>query len=96
MIENIDQLKICMHFGSTYTRSPMNFKLGEMESVWSSLLPINGLRHKLVGDTTGWSIWTGEELSQADDFFQPVHVRHFAEMKPEVIPYLGLARAGGF
>lgn len=52
--------------------------------------PINGLRHRALGDTTGWYIWGGETLSAADDFFQPVHVGHLAELLPQVLPYLGL------
>jgi hypothetical protein len=41
------------------------------------------------GDTTGWYLWSGE-LSQSDDFFEPLHVKHLNERCPEVTPYLGL------
>jgi hypothetical protein len=44
-----------------------------------------------VNDTTGWYIWAGEELGQADDFFEPVHVAHLVELCPAVLPYLGLS-----
>lgn len=52
--------------------------------------PLNGLRHPSTGDTTGWYVWGGQELSSADDFFQPVHVQHLDEILPAIIPYLGL------
>jgi hypothetical protein len=51
---------------------------------------MNGLRHPPVGDTTGWYIWAGEELSGDTDFFEPMHVVHLLEYWPEVIKFLGL------
>lgn len=54
------------------------------------MVPINGLRHPPEGDTTGWYIWAGEELSTATDFFVPLHVVHLDEWCPGAIPYLGL------
>jgi hypothetical protein len=54
-------------------------------------VPLNGLRHASEGDTCGWYIWAGEgEPSDADDFFQPLHVHHLWERCPEVLPYLAL------
>ena len=57
------------------------------DNIW----PINGLRHKLEGDTTGWYIWAGEEFSFDNDFFLPLHLEHFITKYPTVIKYLGLA-----
>lgn len=54
------------------------------------LVPINGLRVPLEGDTTGWCIWAGEELKEDDDFFLPLHVQHIDEWTPYVKKYLGL------
>ena len=53
--------------------------------------PLNALRHPAKVDTCGWYIWGGEELSKANDFFQPLHVAHLTEKCPEIVPYLGLA-----
>ena len=39
----------------------------------------------------GWYLWAGEELSQADDFFQSVHVLHLVNTNSEVMRFLGLA-----
>ncbi len=52
--------------------------------------PVNGLRHQPVGDTCGWYIWAGDQLSADPDFFVPVHVEHVSAWCPEVEPYLAL------
>lgn len=56
-------------------------------------LPVNGLRHPPEGDTNGWYIWCGEELSSDPLFFVPMHTRHMQERCPDVLPLLGLAAA---
>jgi len=53
-------------------------------------LPINGLRHPVVGSTNGWYLWCGEDLSSARDFFSPTHARHIYEDLPAVAKLLGL------
>ena len=54
------------------------------------MFPINGLRHPPEGDTTGWYIWAGEELSEDPDFFVPLHFEHLAEWCPGVTKFLAL------
>jgi hypothetical protein len=54
------------------------------------LLPLNGLRHPREGDTCGWYIWGGEELSDHAEFFQPLHVSHLPNVCPRAIRYLAL------
>jgi hypothetical protein len=44
------------------------------------------MRHRAGRSINGWYIWRGEELSQADDFFEPLHTRHLAEWAPDVLP----------
>lgn len=68
----------------------LELKLGVSEDFFSGKLPLNGLRHSPEGDTCGWYLWSGEELSQTHDNFQPLHVRHLIERCPEVLPYLAL------
>ncbi|HYO74687.1 MAG TPA: hypothetical protein VEU33_52310 [Archangium sp.] len=65
-------------------------KVGISLNVRSGLMPINGLRHPIQGDTTGWYIWAGGESSTAPDFFQPVHVAHLTEWCPLALKFLGL------
>ncbi|MCG9540865.1 hypothetical protein L1D25_16870 [Vibrio parahaemolyticus] len=52
--------------------------------------PINGLRHKPENGTNGWYIWCGNEMSQEDDYFSPLHVEHIVEYLPQVQEYLDL------
>jgi hypothetical protein len=54
------------------------------------LEPLNGLRHPAQGDTCGWFIWGGPELSQAQDFFKSLHVAHLSERCPAALKYLAL------
>ena len=54
------------------------------------LAPINGLRHPVSGDTTGWYIWCGEQFSERADFFYPICVEHMIEKLPLVADCLAL------
>lgn len=84
------QKAICEKYGTFYVESPKNLKVGIALNVRTELMPINGLRHPPVGDTTGWYIWSGEELSSDPDFFQPLHVAHLPDWSPDIVKYLGL------
>lgn len=44
-----------------------------------------------AGDTNGWYIWFGEEISTAPDFFGPLHASHVYEQYPNSACLLGLA-----
>jgi hypothetical protein len=70
--------------------TPGDLKVGISSNVCAGILPLNGLRHSPTGDTTGWYIWAGEELSSAPDFFKPLHAAHLPEWCPAVQKYLGL------
>lgn len=84
------QRKLCKKYGAEWVEAPDGLKIGIAENVKSGLLPINGLRHPPQGDTTGWYIWAGEELSTDPDFFQPLHVSHLKEWCPQIMRFLGL------
>jgi hypothetical protein len=90
MTPSPDQKRICSEYGAELLPSPPGMKIGIAKNVLDRLLPINGLRHPPVGDTTGWYIWAGEVLSSEDDFFVPLHVSHLEQWCPEAIPFLGL------
>lgn len=57
--------------------------------------PLHGLRHPPEDDTSGWYCWTGE-LSDAADFFVPLHASHLIERWPEVERYLLLPPGSRF
>ncbi|KZN50869.1 immunity protein Imm33 domain-containing protein [Pseudoalteromonas luteoviolacea] len=85
------QKELCNVYGSDFLAAPRELKVGISLNVREGIVPINGLRHPPVGDTTGWYIYAGEEMSIAPDFFQPLHVEHLSDWCPEVEKYLGLS-----
>jgi hypothetical protein len=85
-----DQRALCAKLGARWEAAPEHLIVGMARNVRTGLLPLNGLRHPRLGDTTGWYIWSGEVLSSAPDFFEPVHVAHLAELCPEALKFLGL------
>jgi hypothetical protein len=87
---NKEQKLICERYGSSFYESPVLMKVGISQNIKDGIWPINGLRHPLEGDTTGWYIWAGE-YSTDPDFFFPLHVEHLKEWCPKVLKYLGLA-----
>jgi len=84
-----EQIAVCEYYHADYTPAPLDSKLGFALETQDSL-PINGLRHPPNGDTNGWYIWGGKELSTHPDFFSPLHMQHVLNRRPEVVKYLGL------
>jgi hypothetical protein len=82
-----DQRIVCERLGTSPIDAPEGLKVGIGGRGGEG--PVHGLRHPPEGDTTGWYIWRGE-LSDADDFFSPLHVSHLKTQLPEVVPYLAL------
>lgn len=86
-----EQQEICKRFDSDFWVSQDHLKLGIAKNVLNGIMPMNGMRHTPEGSTTGWYIWAGEEFSEDQDFFVPLHVEHIKEWCPLVVKYLGLA-----
>jgi hypothetical protein len=82
------QIEICRKNGVVYEPFDFGSKLGVSDNLVSGLLPLNGLRHPPEGDTSGWYLWAGEELSTAADFFKPMHANHLIKLCPDVMKYL--------
>lgn len=89
--DRIDQAIICERWQAPYLPTLPSQKVGISENVKESIYPINGMRHKPVGDTSGWYIWAGEELNSDENFFQPLHAKHLDEWCPDAKKYLGLS-----
>jgi hypothetical protein len=85
-----EQARVCKRYGAPWFGAEEDLKVGIARNVGTGLLPINGLRHPPAGDTTGWYLWAGEELSSDPEFFEPLHVKHLEQRCPEVIRFLGL------
>ena len=90
MTISADQLKICEKYGATPFDASPRLKAGVATNVRGDLVPVNGLRHPPAGDTSGWYLWAGEELSADPAFFPTVHLEHLSEIRPEVVKYLAL------
>jgi len=84
------QKALCEKYEAEFCGSPIDLKVGIATNVREDVAPINGFRHPQEGDTTGWYIYAGEELSDDPDFFNPLHVEHLDEWCPQIIKYLGL------
>ena len=89
--EEIEQQQraLCRQRGENYVPAPPESKLGLALDTLGQL-PVNGLRHPPEKDTNGWYLWCGENLSQAKDFFAPLHTKHLMEKCPESLRFLGL------
>ena len=79
---------LCRAYGATPDSPNPSAKAG-VALASLSLRPLNGLRHPPTDDTCGWYLWGGD-LSAADDFFQPLHVDHLAEVCPDALRFLSL------
>lgn len=84
------QRETCKQFDAPFLATTPGMMVGLSRNVREGALPINGLRHPVEGATSGWFIWGGEEMSDAPDFFEPVHAGHLREICPAVLRYLGL------
>ena len=66
------QEAFCLERGAKFLPTFPMSKLGFALST-EGQLPINGLRHPVEGNASGWYIWCGEALSSAPNFFAPAH-----------------------
>jgi hypothetical protein len=88
---DIQQQKICEKYGSIFVAASIELKLGVGRDFDRFEFPLNGLRHPPQGGTTGWYIWSGEEMSREADYFQPLHAGHLVHLCPEILKFLALA-----
>lgn len=86
------QINICHKYNAEYLACPFDKLIGvALKSFDDFKMPINGLRHPIQSEqSSNWYIWAGE-YSEADDFFQPIHISHLLEICPKALKYLGLA-----
>ncbi|WP_420585764.1 immunity protein Imm33 domain-containing protein [Ruegeria sp.] len=82
------QIELCSAFGVQPHCSAPTQKVGISKSALGGELPLNGLRHLETNGTTGWYIWGGTELSDAVDFFLPMHLTHLESECELALKYL--------
>lgn len=85
-----DQEGVCRRLNVACESPTSHSKIGVEKDMNTKKYPLNGLRHYPVGETNGWYIWSGGEVSPRSDFFEPVHTFHICEELPEIYKYLGL------
>lgn len=90
MTDSECQRLVCSRVGAGFFPAPSCQKLGISNGALAGERPLHGLRHPPEGDTTGWYIWSGEELSEDPELFKPIHVSHLTEIDPELVQFLGL------
>ena len=81
--------------GADFLATPTEAIVGVADNVAPGAYPINGLRHR-QGSSSGWFVWAGEDLSDADDYFKPIHAAHLLDRCPEVVRMLGLGEGWRF
>jgi hypothetical protein len=84
------QERLCQRYGAAFRECDAKLMVGVADNVKGSKQPLNGLRHSVTDTTTGWFVWAGGEPSASPSFFKPMHLKHLVEIRPELIPYLGL------
>jgi len=89
------QKLVCAAFRTDFVPIDRESKIG-IAMATKGLVPLNGLRHPPTVGTSGWYIWWGEQLSTDDDFFVPLHARHFFDEFLEPAALLGLAPGSRF
>lgn len=87
---NEKRAALAAKYGFERHLAPDEEKVGVARNVKSGQSPINGVRCRPESGTTGWYLWAGEMMSDAPDFFVPLHVSHLEEWCPDVLPYLEL------
>ncbi len=83
------QKEICQKYKVAHFDTSLDQKIGVSKNLTSGTMPINALRYPPENETAGWYIWAGE-YSEADDFFDPMHVTHLIDIYPSLLKYLGL------
>jgi hypothetical protein len=84
------QTEVCRRLGAAFDPPDLHLRAGVSVNLRSGIEPINGLREWPEGNLSGWFFWAGTELSEADDFFQPLHLVHLPLWLPRILPYLAL------
>ena len=86
----VNQRDIASGYKTNFTPAAPLAMVGVSDNTDGKLTPINGLRHPVEENSSGWFIWSGEKFSEDKNFFKPTHVMHLKEKCPQVFKFLGL------
>lgn len=88
-MSDADPRKLCAQFGAAFLPPLAGSRVGIAIQTLGRR-PLNGMRLEPAGSACGWYLWAGEELSTADDFFEPLCVEHLPQRCPGALPFLAL------
>lgn len=95
--ENIrkQQQEMCDKYNAECTNLLPEQTVGISRNINTGAMPIYGIRHLPVGETSGWYLWAGEKTDEPD-FFLSLHIEHLSEYCPLALKFLGLPPGFGF
>lgn len=91
-----EQIEICKKYNTEFEQIDCNMKLGVADNFFDGTLPLNGIRHRQENGSSGWYLWAGEEMSEDEDYFKPLHTFHLQSKMPEIIKFLALPEGWRF
>ena len=85
-----EQRALCAMRDIPWTATDRQMIVGVADNALTREIPLNGLRLKKSGGTSGWYVWSGTELSEAPNFFKPRCAEHLLDLQPSLLKFLGL------
>jgi hypothetical protein len=85
-----EQKMVCESLGVAWNPIETHSLIAFNESLFTSIKPINGLRHPKQAVIDGWYLWGGSEIPDDEHYFKPIHVEHLIEKKGIILRYLAL------
>lgn len=84
------QRKLCDRYLAEFTPIDWALRVAIADDFFTDTLPKNGIRIAVEGNMTGWYLFAGEAMSEANHYYKPYCADHLPDLLPAVIPYLGL------
>jgi hypothetical protein len=84
------QKELCRKYNVEWTESSPFTRVGITKNIRIAGTPVNGLRHPIEKDMSGWYLWSSEKFPQEKEAFESMHVEHLESYFPQVLRYLGL------
>lgn len=88
--EQLKQRATCGLYRAVFVPSPDHLIAGVALEGFGAKPPLNGERSNPVAGTSGWFLWTGEDLSP-ETKFDAICVAHLRDLAPLSVRFLGLA-----
>lgn len=84
------QEQLCLQYNLPFVEANGMSIIGIQKEFDMTNLPINGLRHPLEANMTGWYLWSGETFPTENTDWVAIHASHISELYPEINKFLGL------